>query len=142
MTGRPKIFGSEQPTAKARAWAWASLQEVEAEAAVRPEASKWGRALGVVAVEAQTEQEVDRVVEHPPWVCCQWLPGSGSGREPSSVHTHVGEIRFRRGTLSSLSAFFCGNRRERGRLCRRRPSESLGGDLGRSSLSSGGKWLA
>ena len=81
---------------------------------MRPEASKWGQALGVVAVGTQTEQEVDRVVEHPPWVCCQWLPGSGSGREPSSVHTYVGEIRFRRGTLSSVSAFFCGNRRREG----------------------------
>ena len=29
------------------------------------EASKWGWALGVVAVGAQTEQEVNRVVEHP-----------------------------------------------------------------------------
>jgi hypothetical protein len=34
------------------------------EAAVRLEALKWGRALGVVAVGAQMEQEVDRVVEH------------------------------------------------------------------------------
>jgi len=53
---------------------WASLQEVEAEwgleAAVRLEASKLGRALGVVAVAVQTEQEVGRVVEHPPWVFC------------------------------------------------------------------------
>jgi hypothetical protein len=52
--------------------AWASPQEVEAEggleAAVKPEVSKWGQALGVVGVGAQPEpeQEVERVVEHLP----------------------------------------------------------------------------
>ena len=71
----------EQPTAEAEAQAWASPQEVEAEggleAPVRLEVSKWGQALGVVAVGAQTEQEVERVVEHPPgragWQASPWL---------------------------------------------------------------------
>lgn len=39
---------------------------LEAAERLRLEVSKWGQAQGVVEVGAQTEQEVVRVVEHPP----------------------------------------------------------------------------
>jgi hypothetical protein len=51
---------------------------LEAAERLRLEVSKWGQPLGVVAVVAETEQEVERVVEHPPgragWQASPWLP--------------------------------------------------------------------